>query len=78
MPRKRFWGWAALVVLAATGGCRSFCEKHYCPHTQPVCCQPCAPVCCQPCQPVSYPAPAHYPATSTNWSQPGVACVPCK
>jgi hypothetical protein len=65
MAAKRFLISFALAALMVATGCRSWCERHYCPQ-QPVAYQPCVP-CCPPTQ--SYAPPA--PVPTANWSQPG-------
>jgi hypothetical protein len=69
---------AAVVVLLASVGCRSWCDRHYgtsccapsCP--APQCC--CPPPCCCPPTANYAPPPPPAPATGT-WNQPrGCTC----
>ncbi len=68
MTAKRFWSMIALVALAASTGCRSWCEHHY----------PCPP----PCTPCCPPAASAYPAVPaapppSNWGAPKTCTCTC-
>jgi hypothetical protein len=65
MAAKRVLITVAFAVLAASVGCRSWCERHY-PCPQPVACQPCVPCCPTP---AGY-TPAAAPAPVASWSNP--------
>lgn len=68
MAGKRMWIAVALAGMLSATGCRTWCERHYCP--APVQYSGASPgYACVPCCPAtSYAPPAAGPA---NWTQPG-------
>jgi hypothetical protein len=75
MTAKRLWMAAALAIVAATTGCRTWCEHHY-PCPQPVCAAP--NPCCAPAAGYA-PVPAAPPAAavSQNWGAPRGNTMQC-
>jgi hypothetical protein len=76
MTAKRLMIVMALAVLAASTGCRSWCEQHY-PCQQPVYAAP-QGSCCAPCAPGTSgyvpPAPAT-PVSRQDWGAPRTGCT---
>ena len=70
---------AAVAVLLASVGCRSWCDRHYgngccyAPSASPQCCCPPPQCCCPPTANYAPPPPAAAPAGT--WNQPrGCTC----